>query len=105
MMEVASKPFSFDVEPPLGTAISRYGQRYVLVDRRPHIGRAGPTAVLTWQSRCAECEGDFQVTTGLSGIKAMNTRCPRHKAPGRPSTPGASEAVRRNRKWRKGGQS
>lgn len=51
-------------------------QTYTLADAQPHENRDGTSsAVLTWQSRCADCDAMFRFKTGLT--PNFYRRCPK----------------------------
>lgn len=57
-------------------------QRYTCVASVPFTRRDGTvSAVLTWQSDCAECGAAFSFKTGASKFDP-NRRCAKHKRPG-----------------------
>lgn len=87
----------FACPPEIGTVLLREGQRYELLEVRPHVRRDGkPTWLLVWQSHCAECDRAFEVITGLKApLGNINRRCPTHHSPGRAVS--AAGAQRRNR--------
>lgn len=60
------------------------GQRYTVVGSSTRMRRDGTEAtILTWQSQCADCGGDFTFTTPAASSKFQpNRRCPKHKRPG-----------------------
>src|SRR5690606_11647462 len=87
----------FACPPEIGTVLLREGQRYELLEIRPHVRRDGkPTWLLVWQSHCAECDRAFEVITGIKApVGNINRRCPTHHSPGRAVS--AAGAQRRNR--------
>ena len=97
LIKINGPTFGFGSPPAIGTAVERNGQIFRCVGLSPHEGRNGPTTILHWESDCADCGAPFEVTTGLTGIKPMNTRCPEHIKPGKPSSESAKKAMR---KWR-----
>lgn len=60
------------------------GQRYTCVASVPFTRKDGTvSAVLTWQSECAECGEAFKMTTPAGSEKfEPNRRCLKHKRPG-----------------------
>lgn len=88
---------NFANPPEIGTVLLREGQRYELLDIRPHIRRDGKrTWLLVWQSRCADCDRAFEVITGIkTPVCNVNRRCPIHHSPGRAVS--AAGVARRNR--------
>lgn len=84
--------YSFSEAPPLGTKHERYGNRYELVEIRPHTRRDGtPSAILTWQGDCADCGVPFLQTQGLT-TNSLNRRCDYCKNPTRCATKEARKA-------------
>lgn len=83
----------FDAPPDVGTKIQRNDNTYTCTGHRPHVGRNGPTIILLWESNCAECGGGFIVSSGMTGIKGFNVRCPEHHKAGDPAGPTAKKSL------------
>lgn len=66
----------------MGAAREHKGQRYTCTAAVPFTRRDGTvSAVLTWQSDCAECGAAFSFKMGATKFEP-NRRCAKHKRPG-----------------------
>jgi len=82
-----SHRIDFSAPPGVGHVLMREGQRYELVNQKPHIRKDGqPTTLLVWRSHCADCGSAFEIMTGLISNRGINRRWPKHHRPGRAVT-------------------
>lgn len=75
--------------------------QYRLLGSRPYQRKDGAMSELSdWESDCASCGAPFVVSLPVSqtpATKAVNRRCERCKAAGKPAT---SRAQQRQNRWR-----
>jgi hypothetical protein len=68
----------------IGMTESWKGQRYELIEFRPHIRRdRRPTVLLIWRSQCPSCGEDFVTATPQRKFKEPTRRCWLHAHPGK----------------------
>lgn len=66
----------------MGAVRDHKGQRYICTATVPFTRKDGTvSAVLTWQSDCAECGAAFSFKSGATKFDP-NRRCTKHKRPG-----------------------
>jgi hypothetical protein len=70
---------SFNEAPPIGTRVEYDGQPFTVTRVIPHkrIDNS-PSAVLTWEAKCQDCDKRFTVQTGLR-VYLKRRRCDEHK--------------------------
>lgn len=74
----------FPAPPPIGLALDINGQRYDLVEHRPHRKRDGSeTILLVWQTECSTCGEGFTTASPSTGLPS-GRRCLEHHRPGKP---------------------
>ena len=67
----------------IGEARVHKDQRYLCVSVEPHTRRDGTqTALLLWESQCAECGEPFGFKTPNTGKFEPSRRCQAHRKPG-----------------------
>ena len=73
----------FELRGLIGTLKIYQDQRYLAVAVRPYLRKDGTTsAIVTWQSHCAQCGQAFTFDLGASVTKFYpNRRCQKHKRP------------------------
>ena len=75
--------FAFPTPPPIGSEVSIDGHAYRLLGVEPYTRKQDGAAsfILTWEGRCQfpECQGTFQVTTGLRESYRLRKGCDDHR--------------------------
>lgn len=79
-----SQAIDFASAPEIGAVLIWKGQRYELIEVRPHVRKDGAaTSILTWLSTCPDCVEPFTHTSGLRSA-GPNRRCAGCAKPLRP---------------------